>query len=121
MFQPTSRCSREFKACFVKHFQRWSIDNNLGMADLAIRCGVSTEYIRQILRNGRVPGKPVLLLLTLNFGLAQSEELFVAAGLLGEHPVVIQSKQIDPNGIYLNGEVSFNGESAQKNTPVETV
>jgi hypothetical protein len=49
------------------------------MEELAQRCGVSRSYLAHIGRYGRVPGKPVLLLLALNFELQDPALLLRAA------------------------------------------
>ena len=73
--------SRELKILFHELYGAWSKRNRAGLDELAKRCGVTPSYLAHIRRYGRIPGKPVLLLLALNFELRDPMQLFRAAGI----------------------------------------
>lgn len=73
--------TKELRILFNDLFEKWQKKNYGGLDELAKRCGVSTQYLAQVRRYGRVPGKPVLILLAFNFDLNTPEDLFKAAGL----------------------------------------
>ena len=78
--------SRELKRIFNQEFEVWKKRNHAGLNELAERCGVSSQYIAHIGRYGRIPSKPILILLALNFQLSNPRELFSAAGLYDNWP-----------------------------------
>jgi len=71
--------SRELKELFNRHFERWKKTHQAGLQELARRCGVSSSYMNHVSRYGRIPGKPVLILIALNFELPDPQQLFDAA------------------------------------------
>jgi ABC-type amino acid transport substrate-binding protein len=73
--------SSELKRLFNQYFEAWRRKQRLGLDELAQRCGVSTQYLAHIGRYGRVPGKPILILLALNFELPDPLALFHAANI----------------------------------------
>lgn len=77
---PPFERSAELKRLFNQHFTHWSKQHRLGMSELADRCGVSVQYLAHVGRYGRVPSRPILLLLALNFDLERPHELLKAAG-----------------------------------------
>lgn len=76
---PEFETSAELKRIFVRELDSWRKQSHLGLHELSQRCGVSQSYLAHIGRYGRIPSKPVLLLLALNFGMARPEELLRAA------------------------------------------
>lgn len=78
--------SPELKRVFLRELDSWRKQSHLGLHELSQRCGVSQSYLAHIGRYGRVPSKPVLLLLALNFGMAHPEELLRAASLAESWP-----------------------------------
>ena len=78
--------SPDLKRLFLRELELWRRATHLGLADLSHRCGVSPSYLAHIGRYGRIPSKPVLILLALNFGLQNPRELFESAKLSDEWP-----------------------------------
>jgi ABC-type amino acid transport substrate-binding protein len=78
--------SKELKQLFKEHYELWRKKNSGGLEELSRRCGVSASYLGHVGRYGRVPGKPVLILLAFNFELENPQILFDAAGLNEEWP-----------------------------------
>ncbi len=78
--------SPDLKRLFLRELELWRRATHLGLADLSHRCGVSPSYLAHIGRYGRIPSKPVLILLALNFGLQDPRELFESAKLSDEWP-----------------------------------
>ncbi len=68
--------SVEFKRRFIQEYDSWKKRTGGSLRDLAALCGVSPAYLTHINRYGRVPSKPVMILLALNFDLEKPEELF---------------------------------------------
>ena len=79
--------SATLKHLFQEQFTKWKVENSAGLTELARRCGVSASYLSHVSRYGRVPGKPVLILLALNFGLENPESIFKAAELREPWPL----------------------------------
>ncbi len=73
--------SPELRRIFTREFDVWRDRHRLGLEELSARCGVSSSYLAHLGRYGRIPSKPVLLLLALNFGMANPDELLAAAHL----------------------------------------
>lgn len=70
--------SPELKRVFLRELESWRKHSRLGLLELSQRCGVSQSYLAHIGRYGRIPSKPVLLLLALNFAMARPQELLQA-------------------------------------------
>jgi hypothetical protein len=92
--------SKDLKILFNEHFDRWKRRNHGGLEELAERCGVSPAYLAHVGRYGRIPGKPVLLLLAFNFELENCQRILDAAGMKDVWPY--------PNDIGLNKSESRN-------------
>jgi hypothetical protein len=73
--------SKEFRSLFNEEFEKWKKRNYGGIDSLAARLGVSHQYLSQVARYGRIPGKPVLTLLALNFDVDNPERFMRAAGI----------------------------------------
>jgi hypothetical protein len=73
--------STELRRLFSQELSNWCSKNRLGIEDLSARCGVSRSYLAHVGRYGRIPSKPVLILLALNFGMKDPGALFRAARL----------------------------------------
>jgi hypothetical protein len=73
--------SSELRRLFSQELERWCTQNRLGIEELSARCGVSRSYLSHVGRYGRIPSKPVLILLALNFQMKDPLALFRAAGL----------------------------------------
>lgn len=73
--------SSELKRIFSRELEAWRQRHRLSLDDLSARCGVSPSYLAHIGRYGRIPSKPVLLLLGLNFGMQNPNELLRASNL----------------------------------------
>ncbi len=71
--------SNELKRLFSQELESWCSRNRLGIEDLSARCGVSRSYLAHIGRYGRIPSKPVLILLALNFEMKDPLALLRAA------------------------------------------
>jgi len=87
MAQPPFQTSKEFKSLFNDLFEGWRRKHPGGMEELANRCGVSPAYLSQVRRYGRIPGKPVLILLGLHFDMGNPERLFRAASVEDTWPL----------------------------------
>ncbi len=74
-------CSTELKKSFQQLSDAWCRRNRLSLADLASRCGVSTQYLSHITRYGRIPSRPVLLLLALNLEVPDPSEFYRLANV----------------------------------------
>lgn len=79
--KPDFETSSELKRVFLRELEAWSGRTSLGISQLSRRCGVSPTYMAHIGRYGRIPSKPVLILLALNFGMEEPLELLRAARL----------------------------------------
>jgi hypothetical protein len=105
--------SLELKALFLRELRAWSARHNAGLKDLAQRCGVSASYLAHIGRYGRIPSKPILLLLILNFEMKDPQALLSAAGVQEPWPYqtgthLIEAKtQSDPG--FLSVRLDMNG------------
>jgi transcriptional regulator with XRE-family HTH domain len=73
--------STELKRLFNAELDAWRKRFKLSLDDLSRRCGVSQSYLAHIGRYGRVPSKPVLILLAINFEISDPAALFRAAGI----------------------------------------
>ncbi len=71
--------SREIKTIFNEQFAAWKKKHGGTLELLAHRCGVTASYLGHVGRYGRIPGRPVLLLLAFNFELKDPELLLRAA------------------------------------------
>lgn len=71
--------STELKRLFSQELDAWCVRHRLGVEELSARCGVSRSYLAHIGRYGRIPSKPVLILLALNFEMRDPLALFRAA------------------------------------------
>jgi ABC-type amino acid transport substrate-binding protein len=71
--------SSELKKLFNQELDAWCARHKLGLEELSARCGVSRSYLAHIGRYGRIPSKPVLLLLALNFGMKDPSTILRAA------------------------------------------
>ncbi len=80
------KTSRELKRLFSRLVEEWKQKHRLGLDDLAQRCGVTPSYLGHVGRYGRIPGKPVLILLAFNFDMESPEELLRAAHVLDPWP-----------------------------------
>ena len=78
--------SRALRTMFNRNYDAWAEKHNRGLSDLAELCGVTTAYLSQVARYGRVPSRPVLILLAFNFDLTDPAELFQAAELTDPWP-----------------------------------
>lgn len=83
--------SKELRLFFNSHVEAWRQRTDLNLRDLADRCGVSPSYLSQIGRYGRVPGRPVLILLALNFELTDPTEILRIAGSTDEWPYPLRT------------------------------
>lgn len=89
--------SKELRRFFSQEFEKWQRTTRLGISELAERCGVTASYMGHVSRYGRVPGKPVLILLALNFGLKKPEEIFEAAGIKDAWPFDTTTRLVEGN------------------------
>lgn len=78
--------SKELKRVFNEHFEVWRKKQRRSLPDLAERCGVSPAYLAHIGRYGRIPSRPVLILLALNFELKDLSSFLAAAGIRDPWP-----------------------------------
>jgi hypothetical protein len=78
--------SNELKKVFNQELDTWCSRHRLGLEELSARCGVSRSYLAHIGRYGRIPSKPVLLLLALNFEMKDPSTLMRAARLTEQWP-----------------------------------
>lgn len=86
MPKSTMEISPKLKHLFNEQLGIWKKKNHSSLEDLARLCGVSASYLGHIGRYGRVPSKPVLILLAFNFGLENPVTFFEAAGINEEWP-----------------------------------
>lgn len=112
MSKPPFECSAELKSQFNRCFEVWKKRHQAGLDELAHRCGVSASYLSHIGRYGRVPGKPILILLALNFELDTPQLLFDAAHLKESFPYEpgarIMRPQQEQSG-FLSVKLDMNG------------
>jgi hypothetical protein len=73
--------SNELRRLFTQELENWCSRNRLGLDELSARCGVSRSYLAHVGRYGRIPSKPVLILLALNFQMKDPSTLLRAARL----------------------------------------
>lgn len=73
--------SSELRRLFSQEFENWRTRTRLSIEELSARCGVSRSYLAHVGRYGRIPSKPVLILLALNFEMKAPHTLFRAARL----------------------------------------
>ena len=73
--------SKELKHVYNEQMERWRERERSGLEELAKRCGVSPAYLAHVGRYGRIPSRPVLVLLALNFNMPDPERLLAAAGV----------------------------------------
>ena len=105
--------SLELKALFVKELRAWSTRHNAGIKELARRCGVSASYLAHIGRYGRIPSKPILLLLILNFEIKDPQTFLAAAGVQEPWPyqtgthLIERSSESEPG--FLSVRLDMNG------------
>ena len=78
--------SKELQRLFNQLLETWKHKHRAGLEELARRCGVSSSYLSHVGRYGRIPGKPVLILLAFNFELSTPQTLFDAAHLKDPWP-----------------------------------
>lgn len=78
--------SRGLREHFNQHFDEWRRRSGGTLDELAYRCGVSPGYLGHVRRYGRVPSRPVLILLALNFGISGAE-LYRQAGISEPFPL----------------------------------
>ncbi len=78
-------CSQRLKDLFNEQYEIWRKVNSADLADLAVKCGVSSAYLAHVRRYGRIPSRPVMILLALNFKIP-GKRLFDAAGIGDEFP-----------------------------------
>ncbi|MFN8388730.1 MAG: transporter substrate-binding domain-containing protein [Bdellovibrionota bacterium] len=84
--RPAFECSPELRVQFNRYFEIWRKKHFAGLDELARRCGVSPSYLSHIGRYGRIPGRPILILLALNFELDDAQTLFEAARVKDDWP-----------------------------------
>ncbi len=73
--------SGELRRLFSHELDLWRARTHLGIEELSARCGVSRSYLAHVGRYGRIPSKPILILLALNFEMKDPLALFRAARL----------------------------------------
>jgi transcriptional regulator with XRE-family HTH domain len=108
----TFETSTELKTLFARELRAWRARHGLSMDELAQRCGVSRSYLAHVGRYGRVPGKPVLLLLALNFELPEPALLLKAAGAKEPWPFPATTRLADhdtTNSGFLSVKLDMNG------------
>ena len=102
--------SLALKQLLAPHFDAWKAKHGGDLNELAERCGVSTAYLSHVRRYGRIPGRPVLILLSLNFKI-KGEDLFRAAGISDLFPydagLQIARPEQDSGGLF---SLKFNME-----------
>lgn len=104
--------SKELKHLFKEHFELWRKKHSGGLEELARRCGVSASYLGHVGRYGRIPGKPVLILLAFNFELENPQIFFDAAGLKEPWPFDPRIRLLeadDKNAGFLSLKVDMQG------------
>lgn len=77
--------SADLRSLLAEHFETWKRKNSGDFAELAYRCGVTSAYLSHVRRYGRIPSRPVLMLLALNFRI-DGQKLFDAAGINDRFP-----------------------------------
>lgn len=102
--------SAALKALLLEPFELWRRSHGGDLSDLAERCGVSSAYLSHVRRYGRIPSRPVLVLLAFNLKL-DGQKLFEAAGVRERFPYD-SGLQIGPPPIEQDGLFSlrFNAE-----------
>ena len=112
MSKPPFDCSPELKTQFNRHFEVWKKRHQEGLDELARRCGVSASYLSHIGRYGRIPGRPILILLALNFELDNPQSLFDVSHMKEPFPYEPASRigrpQQEQNG-FLSVKLDMNG------------
>ncbi len=83
--------SGDLKKLFNQELDAWSSRHRLGIEELSARCGVSRSYLAHIGRYGRIPSKPVLILLALNFEMKDPAALLRAAKITEPWPFDVAS------------------------------
>lgn len=104
--------SKDLKQLFKEHFEIWRKKNSGGLEELSRRCGVSASYLGHVGRYGRVPGKPVLILLAFNFEIENPQIFFDAAGLNEPWPFDSRLRLLradDTNAGFLSLKVDMQG------------
>ncbi len=95
--------SSELKRLFSAELDAWRKRHRLSLDILSRRCGVSQSYLAHIGRYGRIPSRPVLILLAINFEMTEPESLFRAAGIKEPWPfegsVALNRKEEQPEGL----------------------
>lgn len=86
MTQNSFATSPIFKSIFRAKFEAWQKRTGGTLERLASLCGVTPSYLGHVKRYGRVPGKPVLILLSLVLEIEDVREFFEAAGVKNEWP-----------------------------------
>ncbi len=103
--------SRELRLVFTRHLDNWTKKKRSSQEELARLCGVTPSYISQISRYGRIPSKPVLILLGLHLELDDPGELFRAAKIDESWPIekgMRLSNSPEQNG-FLSLKLDMNG------------
>lgn len=104
-------CSSRLKEIFNQHYEVWRKKNGADLSDLANKCGVSSAYLAHLRRYGRIPSRPVLILLALNFGIS-GKKFFEAADIVEdfpyEHGLEIAKPTREESGLF---SVKFNAEA----------
>jgi ABC-type amino acid transport substrate-binding protein len=77
--------SPPFKRLFLEHFELWCKRTRGDLKDLADKLGVTPSYLSHIKRYGRIPSRPVLILMALLFK-TSGEEFFKACGVGSAFP-----------------------------------
>lgn len=77
--------SQPFKRLFLEHFELWCRATRGDLRDLAEKLGVTPSYLSHIKRYGRIPSRPVLILMSLLFK-TSGEEFFKACGIPDPFP-----------------------------------
>lgn len=104
--------SSDLKKVFNQELDSWCSRHRLGLEELSARCGVSRSYLAHIGRYGRIPSKPVLLLLALNFEMRDPSVLLRAARLTElwpfDNPSAIHSLEKKDDG-FLSIKLDMDG------------
>lgn len=110
--RPEFETSPELKRIFLRELDAWRKQSHLGLHELSQRCGVSQSYLAHVGRYGRIPSKPVLLLLALNFGMQHPQELLESANVPDNWPfdgaVALQPKHAADDG-FLSVKLNMQG------------
>lgn len=77
--------SSELRSLLAEPFESWKRKHGGDFSELAHRCGVTNAYLSHVRRYGRIPSRPVLMLLALNFRL-NGQKLYDAAGINDSYP-----------------------------------